>query len=268
MPYDYNLCIIKIVADKFNFMVIIKTPQEISIIKEGGKILAKILNQLSQKVKPNIKTEDLNKLAEEFIFKYNTKPSFKDAGFPTALCVSINEEIVHGVPSERKLKEGDIVSLDLGIWHKGLCTDAALTVGVGEISEEAKKLIKTTKECLLLGIKQAKISGHLGDIGAAIQEHAEKFGFSVVRDLVGHGVGKQVHEDPDVLNFGCKNSGIRLKEGMVLAIEPMLTTGTWKIKQLKNTEAIITKDKSLSAHFEHTIAIGKNEGEILTFTPH
>ena len=245
-------------------MIILKTPQEISIIKEGGKILAEILEQISQEAKPNVTTKYLNELAEKLIFRHGTKPSFPDEGFPAALCVSINEEVVHGIPSERKLKDGDIVSLDLGIWHKGLCTDAALTVGVGEISDEAKKIIKITKECLSLAIKQAKINNHLGDIGAAVQNHAESFGFSVVRDLVGHGVGKKVHEDPDVLNYGRKNSGIELKRGMVLAIEPMLTAGNYQVEQIQNNGAFATKDKSLSAHFEHTISVEKNGGEILT----
>jgi len=253
------------ILDEFNFMIIIKTPQEISVIKEGGKILAKILGQISQEVKPNITTKYLNKFAEDLIFKYSAKPSFKGYnGFPDALCVSINEEIVHGIPSERKLKNGDIVSLDLGIWYKGFCSDAALTVGVGEISEEAKKIIKITKECLSLAIKQAKINNHLGDIGAAIQEHAESFGFSVIRDLVGHGVGKEVHEDPEVLNYGKRNFGIELKEGMVLAIEPMLAAGSYQIEQIQKHGAFATKDKSLSAHFERTIAVRENGGEILT----
>jgi methionyl aminopeptidase len=246
-------------------MIILKTPQEISIIKEGGKILAEILEQISQEAKPNVTTEYLNELAEKLIFKYGTKPSFKNYNkFPASLCVSINEEIVHGIPSKRKLKNGDIVSLDLGIWHKGLCTDAALTVGVGKISDEAKKIVKTTKECLFLGIEQAKINNHLGDIGAAVQNHAESFGFSVVRDLVGHGVGKKVHEDPDVLNYGRKNSGIKLERGMVLAIEPMLTAGDYQVEQIQNNGAFATKDKSLSAHFENTIAVKENGGEILT----
>ena len=245
-------------------MIILKTPQEISIIKEGGKILAEILEQVSQEAKPNVTTEYLNELAEKLIFKYGTRPSFTDEGFPTALCVSINEEIVHGIPSKRRLENGDIVSLDLGIWHKGLCTDAALTVGVGKISDEAKKIIKITKECLSLAIKQAKINNHLGDIGAAVQNHAESFGFSVVRDLVGHGVGKKVHEDPDVLNYGKKKSGIKLKRGMVLAIEPMLTAGNYQVQQSKNGWAFVTKDKSLSAHFENTISVEENGGEILT----
>jgi methionyl aminopeptidase len=250
-------------------MVILKTPQEISIIKEGGKILAEILERISQEAKPNVTTEYLNELAEKLIFKCGTKPSFPDEGFPAALCVSINEEVVHGIPSKRKLKNGDIVSLDLGIWHKGLCTDTALTVGVGKISDEAKKIIKKTKECLSLAIEQAKINNHLGDIGAAVQNHAESFGFSVVRDLVGHGVGKKVHEDPDVLNYGKRNSGIKLKKGMVLAIEPMLTAGNYQVEQIQENGAFATKDKSLSAHFEHTISVEENGGEILTlFIPH
>jgi methionyl aminopeptidase len=245
-------------------MIILKTPQEISIIKEGGKILAGILEQISQEAKPNVTTEYLNELAEKLIFKYGTKPSFPDAGFPAALCVSVNEEVVHGIPSKRKLKDGDIVSLDLGIWHKGLCTDAALTIGVGEISDEAKKIIKITKECLSLAIEQAKINNHLGDIGAAVQNHAENFGFSVVRDLVGHGVGKKVHEDPDVLNYGKKKSGLKLKRGMVLAIEPMLTAGNYQVEQIQKNGAFATKDKSLSAHFENTISVEDDGGEILT----
>jgi methionyl aminopeptidase len=246
-------------------MIIKKTPQEISIMKKGGKILAKILDELSFAAKPGIATEDLNKLAEKLIFKYGAKPSFKEyEGYPFSLCVSINEEVVHGIPSKRKLKKGDIVSLDLGIWYEGLCTDAAVTVGVGKISKEAKKIIKVTEECLEKAVEQAKIGGHLGDISTAVQNYAESFGFSVVRDLVGHGVGRGVHEDPEIPNFGQEGSGINLEKGMTLAIEPMLVAGNYKVRQLKDGWTFVTSDKSLSAHFEHTVAVGENGGEILT----
>lgn len=254
-------------------MIIIKTPQEIALMREGGKILALILEELGQAVKPGIKTIDLDKLAESRVFKYGVKASFKgykpsfnseNGGYPANVCVSVNEEVVHGIPGERVLREGDIVSLDMGVLHKGYYTDAAITVGAGKISPMAQKLIDVTKKSLELGIAEVKAGNHLGDIGFAIQSYAEKNGFSVVRDLVGHGVGKLIHEEPEIPNYGKRGKGLELKEGMTLALEPMINIGDWRVKVMPDTWTFVTQDKSLSAHFEHTVAITENGAEVLT----
>jgi len=230
-------------------MVRIYSKKEIQKIRKGGKILAKILKQVSKEVKIGITTKHLDRVAEDLIFSYGAKPSFKGYnGFPASLCVSINEEIVHGVPSDRIIKNNDIVGIDLGIRYAGYCTDMAMSVIAGKADKKNKKLVGVTKEALALGIEQLKPGNHLRDIGAAIQKHAEKNGFNVVRELVGHGVGKNVHEDPQVLNYAEGAKGIELKQGMVLALEPMYKT----------------RDNSLSAHFEHTATVGKNGGIILT----
>lgn len=255
-------------------MIYIKTSEEIALIREGGKILAQILEELGRAVKPGIKTIELDRLAESLVFKYgaiaafkNYKPDFnrKDqAGYPASVCVSVNEEVVHGIPSERLLAEGDIVSLDMGILYKGYYTDAAITVGAGKISSEAQKLIDVTKKSLELGIEQAKAGNHFGDVGAAIQNYVEANGFSVVRDLIGHGVGKYIHEEPEIPNFGKPGAGLEIKEGMVLAFEPMVNAGGYKVKILADGWTFATQDKSISAHFEHTVAITKNGVEALT----
>lgn len=244
------------------------------MIREGGKILAQILKDLGQAVKPGIKTIELDRLAESLVFKYgvvaafkNYKPNFnsKDQdGYPASVCVSVNEEVVHGIPDSRVLREGDIVSLDMGVLHKDYFTDAAITVGAGKISPEAQKLIDVTKRSLELAIAETKIGNHLGDIGAAIQKYVEANGFSVVRDLVGHGVGKFIHEEPEIPNFGKKGAGLELQEGMVIAIEPMVSAGTYKVKTLADGWTFATQDKKYSAHFEHTVAIGKNGADVLT----
>lgn len=253
--------------------IYIKTPEEIALIREGGKILAQILEDLSRAVKPGMKTIELDRLAESLVFKYgvvaafkNYKPSFNsdDGGYPASVCVSVNEEVVHGIPGDRVLYEGDIVSLDMGILFKGYFTDAAVTVGVGKISPTAQRLIDVTKKSLELGIAQAKIGNHLGDVGSAIQKYVEKNGFSIVKDLVGHGVGKFIHEEPEIPNFGKPGTGMELKEGMVLAFEPMVNTGTYKVRTLADGWTFVTQDKKKSAHFEHTVAITKNGPEIMT----
>ena len=245
-------------------MIDIKTPEEIQIMQKGGKILAKILRELTKRVKAGIKTEELDKLAEKLTRKYNAKPSFKGyQGYPKALCVCINEELVHCLPSKRIIKEGDIVSLDYGIWYKGLCVDSAVTIGVGKISPEARKIIKVTKRALYLGIKRVKAGVHLGDIGFVIQKYVESQGYSVVRDLSGHGVGKEVHEPPQILHYGKPKTGIKLKENMTICIEPMVCLGSHKIKQRKDG-SFVTADKSLSAHFEHTILVTRKGYRILT----
>ncbi len=255
-------------------MIYIKNKQEIALIREGGKILAQILIDLGQAAKPGMKTIELDKLAERLSAKYgvvaafkNYKPSFNhtdQAGYPASVCVSVNEEVVHGIPGERVLHEGDIVSLDMGILYKGYFTDAAITVGVGKISPQAQKLIDVTKKSLEMGICEAKAGNHLGDIGAAIQKHVEANGFSVVRDLVGHGVGKFIHEEPEIPNFGRRGNGAEIREGMVLAFELMVNMGGYKVETLTDGWTFATQDKKYSAHFEHTVVIGKNGAEVLT----
>lgn len=258
-------------------MISIKTPQDLKIMAEGGKILAKIMEELEKRVKPGIKTLELDRLAESLIFKYGGKCSFLGyTGFPACLCTSINEEIVHAIPSDRILKEGDIISLDLGIQYKGFHTDMAVTVPVGKISSETKKLIDITKKALEIGIEKLKPENRIGDISRAIQKYVEGQGFNVVRELCGHGIGREIHEDPEILNsvsfdkvtvdkveyFGPAET--ILKEGMVLCLEPMVTVGDWHIKKSKDGFGLETKDSSLSCHFEHTIAVTKSGYKILT----
>lgn len=248
-------------------MIHIYSEKEIEIMQEGGKILAKILKILSKKVKPGITTEYLNKVVEDLIFSCRAQSSFKGFNnYPAALCTSVNEEIVHAIPSKRILKNGDILSLDLGVRYKGLCTDAAITIPVGKIDKKVRKLITTTKKSLEIAIKQAKPGNYLEDIGWAIQNYVEKRGFNVIRELVGHGVGKQVHEDPQILNYGKRGAGPELVEGMILALEPMVSMGNWRIKRSEDGFSYKTLDNSLSAHFEHTIAITKRGPKILTKT--
>lgn len=258
-------------------MVIYKTKEEIAKIKEGGRILAEILDQIKKEVKPGANTEHLEEMACMLIEKAGGRPSFKGyksggKPFPTALCTSINDEVVHAPAIPAKvLNEGDIIGIDIGMEYpyrkgeQGFYTDMAETVAVGKISPEAKKLIKTTKECLDLAIKQMKPKNTLNDIARAVQTHAEKNGFSVIRDLVGHGVGKAVHEAPNVPNFVVdKGFDIVLEPGMVLAVEPMINVGSPKIKTGKDGVSIVTVDGKLSAHFEHTIAITESGHDVLT----
>lgn len=249
-----------------------KTKEEISILKEGGKRLSSILYEVESRVKPGVLAEDLNQFAVKLIENEGGTPSFlgfKVSGiglaYPAALCVCLNDEIVHGIPGSKVLENGDIVGLDLGMKYKGLYTDMAFTVGVGEISEKAKKLINTTKESLDMGINAIREGANIGDIGAAIQRHVESNGFSVVRVLVGHGVGYSVHEDPEIPNYEIKGKGVELKEGMVLALEPMVNEGSHEVILDPDGWTYKTADGSLSAHFEHTVAVTKNGSEILTF---
>jgi methionyl aminopeptidase len=246
-------------------MIELKSEREIKIIRENGRIVALTLNYLKEKIKPGIKTIELDFWAEEFIKRNKAVPAFKGyRGFPKNICVSIDEEVVHGIPGQRVLKEGEIVSVDVGVLKDGFYADGAWTFPVGEISDEAKKLLGVAKKGLKAGIAQARSGNRLGDISFAVQSLVEKNGFSVVRDLTGHGIGRQMHEDPPIPNFGISGMGPLLKEGMVLAIEPMVNAGTYKIKTLDDNWTVVTEDGSLSAHFEHTIAISQNEGEILT----
>ena len=247
-------------------MINLKTEKEIEIMKEGGKILAEILKKLSEAVKPGITTNDLEKLAGELILSYGVESSFLGFdGYPNILCTSLNDEVVHGIPSDRVLKEGDLLKIDMGILHKGFHTDSAVTVLVGNRGDSIKRnLIQTTKEALEIGISKARAGNTLGDIGAAIQKHVEDNGFNVVRDLVGHGIGRELHEPPQVLNYGKAGQGEKLMAGMVIAIEPMVVTGKWNIKNSKDGYAFVTKDGGLAAHFEHTVAITESGPEILT----
>ena len=252
-------------------MTILKNIEDINKLREGGKILASVLYEAAGMSVSGIKTIELDKLAEKRIREAGGWPSFKNyktqddkVPYPASLCVSINEEVVHGVPGERILKDGDIVSLDLGMEYKGFYTDMAITVPVGKASEQAKKLIKTTQEALNLGIMAVKNGAFTGDIGYAIQSFAEKNGFNVVRKLVGHGLGRKVHEPPEVPNFGVKGKGEILREGEVIAIEPMITAGRHDIYLDKDLWTWKTKDGSLSAHFEHTIIVTKTGAEIIT----
>lgn len=232
-------------------------------------MLAEMLKKLAETVKSGMATGDLEELARELISSYGVKPSFLDyGGYPAVLCVSINDEIVHAIPSERKIKEGDLVKLDFGIIHKGFHTDSAVTVLVpgGKDSEHMlkEKLLNVTRESLRIGISQAKAGNTLGDIGSAIQKFVESNGFNVVRDLVGHGIGRELHEPPQVLNYGKAGTGEKLIAGMAIAIEPMVVTGNWKIKDGKDGFGFLTKDGGLAAHFEHTIVITADEPEVLT----
>lgn len=252
-------------------MVSIKTKKEIEILREGGKILAFVLYEVAKNAKVGVMTIELDKLAEKLIKKSGGRSSFKNyktsddkIPYPASLCVSINDEVVHGIPDERKLKDGDIVSLDLGLEYNGFYTDMAVTLPVGKVSKDAKKIIDTTKKSLDKGIKIIKDGAFTGDIGYAIQLYAESKGFNVVRRLVGHGVGYDVHEDPQIPNFGKLKTGVQLKAGMVLALEPMLTDGDFDIILDKDNWTWKTKDGSLSAHFEHTVIVTKTGAEILT----
>jgi len=244
-------------------MITIKSPEEIAIMRQCGKILAAILDKLRMEVRPGVKTRWLDTVMAEESQKRGVKPSFKNyQGFPANLCVSVNDEVVHGIPSERVLKEGDIVSLDVGVIYSGFHTDAAITVGVGKINNQAKELIATTEGSLKAGITQANCGTHVGDIAAAVQDYVESRGFCVVREYTGHGVGRELHEEPQIPNFAF-GKGPLLRRGMTLAIEPMVNAGDWHTRLAPNQLTVLTADGSLSAHFEHTIVITDGKAEIL-----
>jgi len=246
-------------------MILKKTEEEIKIMAEGGKMLSEILKEVGKLVKPGITTKELNRVAETLIFKSGSKPSFKGyGGFPAALCTSINEEIVHAVPSDRVLKGGDIISLDIGMEHKGFHSDMAKTFLVGNISSEAQKLMKVTRQSLKVGIKAIKVGGYFKDIGTAIQKYVESQKLSVVRELCGHGIGKNIHEDPQILNYEEKGVSPKIEPGMVFCIEPMVVSGDWRIKKSVDGFGFITADNSLSCHFEQMIAVTKDGVKILT----
>lgn len=248
--------------------VSIKSEREINLMREAGKILASVHDELEQFVKPGISTKDIDKKGEEIIRSFGCIPSFLNYnGYPASICVSINDEVVHGIPSSKRiLQEGDIVSLDAGVIYNGYHSDAARTHAVGEISSEAKKLIDVTRNSFFEGIKYAKEGNHLYDISKAIQEYAEFYGYGVVRKLVGHGIGKNLHEGPQVPNFKMPGRGLKLQAGMTLAIEPMLNIGTYDVRFLSDGWTAVTADGSLSAHYENTIVITKGEPEILSLT--
>ena len=246
-------------------MIIIKSNREIEIMKEAGKIAAGAHKLVSQMIETGITTHMLDKEVENFIRSKNAIPTFKGyQGFPASICSSINEEVVHGIPDKTKLKDGDILSVDIGVTYKGYVGDTAKTYPVGKISKNAQKLIDVTRKSFYEGIKFAKEGYRLSDISHAIQKCVEEEGFSVVRDFVGHGVGKDMHEDPQIPNFGKPNKGPRLKEGMTFAIEPMVNEESYHVQMLENNWTVVTRDRMLSAHYEHSIAITDKEPYILT----
>ncbi|MBI1823249.1 MAG: type I methionyl aminopeptidase [Nitrospirae bacterium] len=247
-------------------MIILKSDEEVSKIKIACQIVAETLAVLKASVKPGVTTDELDRIAEAKIIEKGGKPAFKGyRNFPATLCASVNSEVVHGIPSKKNvLSEGDIIGLDLGAIYDGFYGDAAITVGVGRIEKEAEKLIKITEESLYKGIEQAKIGNRLSDISHAVQCHVESSGYTVVRDFVGHGIGRNLHEEPQIPNYGDPGQGPRLKKGMVLALEPMVNAGQSAVNILSDKWTVVTKDGSLSAHFEHTIAITEQGPVILT----
>jgi len=246
-------------------MVIYKTEEEIQIIRESAQILGKAHGEVARRVKPGVTTLELDRVAEEFIKDHGGKPSFKDYhGFPSSLCISVNEVVVHGFPSKYELREGDILSVDCGVQYNGFHSDSAYTYPLVGAKPEVLLLLERTYDSLLIGIQQAKVGNRMGDVGFAIQSYVEKFGYGVVRELVGHGVGRDLHEDPEVPNFGKRGKGVKINPGMVFAIEPMINMGTKSVVQEQDGWTIRTKDRKPSAHFEHMVAIFKDKTEIIT----
>ncbi|MCP4581616.1 MAG: type I methionyl aminopeptidase [candidate division Zixibacteria bacterium] len=246
-------------------MIVYKSPKEIEKIRAAGAIVSKTLKLLFENLRPGITTQKLDGIAEDYIRSQEAVPSFKGYnGFPGSICVSIDDEVVHGIPGPRKLKEGQIVGIDVGVYKDGYHGDSAWTFTVGEIDDELKKLMMIGEECLRKSIKEVKVGNRLGDIGHAIQTHAEKHGYSVVRDLVGHGIGKELHEEPQVPHYGNARAGLELKPGLVIAIEPMINAGVFQVKMLDDNWTIVTADGKRSVHFEHTIAVTENGPMILT----
>lgn len=250
-------------------MILYKSNTEIDIMRRSGRIVAEVLDHLAHMVKPGLSTWDLEEAANEYLKSNYPKavPAFKGyMDYPASICVSINEEVVHGIPSKTKfIKDGDIVSIDYGVFYEGYAGDAAITVSAGSnVSKEALELMKVTQECLVEGIKCAKVGAHLHDISYAIQTYVEKRGYSVIRDLVGHGIGQSMHEAPQVPNFGEKGTGVVIKPGLTIAIEPMIATGAYEVDFLNDGWTVVTRDGSLSAHFEHTIAVTNQGAFVLT----
>lgn len=246
-------------------MIYYKTSEEVELIKKSADILGRAHGEVAKHVKKGVKTSFLDKVAEEFIRDHNGVPSFKGYnGFPASLCISVNEVVVHGFPSQYELKDGDIISIDCGVFHQGFHSDSAYTYPIGEVLPSVIELLKATRDSLYLGIEQAVFGNRIGDIGFAIQKFVEAKGYTVVRELVGHGLGKNLHEAPEVPNYGKKGSGVPLKAGMVIAIEPMVNLGTRNIVQERDGWTIRTADRKASAHYEHTVAIFEDKTEVLT----
>lgn len=246
-------------------MIYLKTKEEIELLRESNMLVAKTHGEIAKWIAPGVTTLKLDKIAEEFIRDHGGEPAFLNyQGFPNSLCMSVNEQVVHGIPNNQPLEDGDIVSVDCGVLLNGYYGDSAYTYGVGNVPTDAADLMKTTKEALYKGIEQAVEGKRIGDIGYAVQAHAEGQGYSVVREMVGHGVGKNLHESPEIPNYGRRGNGVKLKEGMVIAIEPMINLGKRHIVQEADGWTIRTRDRKVSAHFEHTLAVGKNEADILS----
>jgi len=243
----------------------IKSEKDLQMLKRSGRILSDVMRKVEKIVQPGITTLDIDRLSEELILKENALPAFKGyKGFPATACVSVNEEIVHGIPSPRVILEGDIVSIDLGVNFEGYFSDMAVTLPAGKVDENKKKLIEVTRKSLEIGVKQSRPGNYLSDISHSIQSFVEEHGFSVVRNFVGHGIGAALHEEPEIPNFGAPHLGPLLKNGMVLAIEPMVNAGSWECRIAKNGWTAVTKDNRVSAHFEHTVAVTENGPVILT----
>jgi methionyl aminopeptidase len=247
-------------------MIIIKSPRELALMRQAGRIVAQVHERFRETVRPGISTAELERVASHIIERGGAVPSFKGyRGFPAAICASINEEIVHGIPSpERVLEEGDIISLDVGTIYQGYQGDAAITLPVGEVDDEVRRLLEVAQDALRAGIAQSRAGKRVGDISAAIQRHAETNGFNVVREYTGHGIGQQMHEEPQIPNHGRPHRGRRLRPGMTFALEPMVMAGHWRTRVLSDDWTVVTADGSLSAHFEHTLAVTDGEPEILT----
>eukprot|EP00746_Dinoflagellata_sp_MGD_P148186 gnl/MRDRNA2_/MRDRNA2_80437_c0_seq2.p1 gnl/MRDRNA2_/MRDRNA2_80437_c0~~gnl/MRDRNA2_/MRDRNA2_80437_c0_seq2.p1 ORF type:complete len:263 (-),score=22.26 gnl/MRDRNA2_/MRDRNA2_80437_c0_seq2:2017-2805(-) len=246
-------------------MIYFKTDEEIELIRESSLLVGKTLAEVAKRIEPGVTTLQLDKVAEEFIRDNGAVPGFKGYNdFPNTLCASLNEMVVHGIPNDKPLEEGDIISLDCGVKKNGFYGDSAYTFQVGEVSEEVKKLLEVTKKSLYLAIEEAVAGKRIGDIGYAVQNHTESFGYGVVRELVGHGLGKNLHEKPEVPNYGKRGRGLKLKEGLVIAIEPMINLGTREVTQAKDGWTIITADGKPSAHFEHDVAVRKGKADILS----
>ncbi|GBD95263.1 MAG TPA: type I methionyl aminopeptidase [Nitrospirae bacterium] len=246
-------------------MIVLKSDDEIKRMAESCRIVAEVLEGIKRNIAPGVATKELDEFAESFILSKGAQPAFKGyRGYPASVCTSINEQVVHGIPSSAKLRNGDIISLDIGVCYKGFYGDAAVTVPVGSVDNQAMKLLSVTEKALETGLEKSVAGNRLSDVSFAIQEYVESEGFSVVRNFVGHGIGRELHEEPQVPNFGKPGEGPRLLPGMTLAIEPMVNAGNWEVVILNDGWTAVTKDKSLSAHFEHTVAITKNGLEILT----
>jgi methionyl aminopeptidase len=246
-------------------MILLKSPREIARMEKANRIVAEILEEVKERVRPGVETRELDELAEEACGRHGVKPAFKGyRGYPGSICISVNEEIVHGIPGARVIRDGDLVSLDFGVRYDGFYGDAALTLAVGEVSPEARKLMAATAESLDAAIAQVQVGAHLTNISHAVQTVVEGHGFSVIREFVGHGIGRSLHEDPQIPNFGPPGRGPKLEAGMTLAIEPMTSSGSWRVRILQDGWTAVTQDGSLAAHFEHTVALTDKGAVVLS----